>query len=67
MPAILISKRRVKQNHKASFLEEGETLTKRTKHSFVKYQKELNRKKKAEEKLAKRQGKRDKSMDDDKP
>ena len=40
-------------------------MAKRSKHSFIKFQKELKRKKKAEEKLAKRQGKKDKTIDDD--
>jgi hypothetical protein len=42
-------------------------MARRNKHSFAKFQKELKRKKKAEEKLAKRQGKKDKEIDDDKP
>ena len=41
-------------------------MAKRNKHSFAKFQKELKRKKKAEEKLAKRQGKKDKEIDEDK-
>jgi hypothetical protein len=40
-------------------------MAKRSKHSFIKFQKELKRKKKAEEKLAKRQGKKDKTVDAD--
>ena len=35
-------------------------MAKRNDHSFKKYQKELRRKKKADEKIARRQGKRDK-------
>jgi hypothetical protein len=35
-------------------------VAKRNDHSFKKYQKELRRKKKADEKIARRQGKRDK-------
>ena len=34
-------------------------MAKRNSHSFKKYQKELKRKKKAKEKLARRQGKKD--------
>ncbi len=41
-------------------------MAKRNKHSYAKFQKELKRKKKADEKLAKRQGKKDKEIDDDK-
>ena len=40
-------------------------MVKRSKHSYIKFQKELKRKKKAEEKLAKRQGKKDKTIDAD--
>jgi hypothetical protein len=42
-------------------------MARRNKHSFAKFQKELKRKKKAEEKLAKRQGKKDKEIDEDEP
>lgn len=42
-------------------------MAKRTKHSFIKYKKEIERKKKAEEKMARRQGKKDKAVDDDQP
>ena len=42
-------------------------MAKRTKHSFIKYKKEIERKKKAEAKLARRQGKKDKAMDDEQP
>jgi len=42
-------------------------MAKRTKHSFDKFQKERKRKKKAEEKLARRQGKKDKEIEADKP
>jgi hypothetical protein len=45
--------------------EERRIMAKRSKHSFIKFQKELKRKKKAEEKLAKRQGKKDKTIDAD--
>jgi hypothetical protein len=45
----------------------GGILAKRTKHSFIKYKKEIERKKKAEEKMARRQGKKDKAVDDDQP
>ena len=48
-------------------METGGTLAKRSKHSFAKYQKELKRKKKAKEKLERRQGKKDKAIDVDKP
>jgi hypothetical protein len=40
-------------------------MAKRGRHSFIKYQKELKRKKKAEEKLAKRLGKKDMAIDVD--
>ena len=43
----------------------GGILAKRTKHSYVKYIKEIERKKKAEEKMARRQGKKDKAMNDE--
>jgi hypothetical protein len=43
----------------------GGILAKRTKHSFIKYKKEIERKKKAEEKMARRQAKKDKEMDDE--
>jgi hypothetical protein len=43
----------------------GGILAKRTKHSFIKYKKEIERKKKAEEKMARRQSKKDKDMDDE--
>ena len=42
-------------------------MAKRTKHSFEKFQKERKRKKKAEEKLARRQGKKDKEIEAEKP
>ena len=42
-------------------------MAKRSKHSFIKFQKELTRKKKAKEKLAQRQGKKDQETDVDKP
>ena len=48
-------------------MEIGGILAKRSKHSFAKHQKEIKRKKKAVEKLARRQSKKDKSDDDDKP
>jgi hypothetical protein len=48
-------------------MEIGGILAKRSKHSFAKHQKELKRKKKAEEKLARRQSKKDKAIDVDKP
>jgi hypothetical protein len=43
----------------------GGILAKRTKHSFIKYKKEIDRKKKADEKMARRQSKKDKAMDDE--
>jgi hypothetical protein len=39
-------------------------MGKRNNHSFKKFQKELKRKKKAKEKLARRQGKKDQTLDD---
>jgi hypothetical protein len=42
-------------------------MAKRSKHSFIKFQKELKRKKKAKEKLVRRQGKNDQTTDVDKP
>jgi len=44
-------------------------MAKRSKHSFIKFQKELKRKKKAKEKLARRQGKKiqENETDVDKP
>jgi len=42
-------------------------MAKRSKHSFIKFQKELKRKKKAKEKLDQRQGKKDQATDVDKP
>ena len=39
-------------------------MSKRSSHSFKKYQKELKRKKKAKEKLARRQGKKDQAVND---
>jgi hypothetical protein len=41
-------------------------MVKRSKHSYIKFQKELKRKKKAKEKLARRQEKRDQAADVDK-
>jgi hypothetical protein len=40
------------------------TMAKKDMHSFKKYQKELKRKEKANEKLARRQGKKDKTLKD---
>ncbi|GAI02619.1 unnamed protein product [marine sediment metagenome] len=42
-------------------------MAKRSKHGFIKFQKELKRKKKAREKLVQRQGKKDQETDVDKP
>ena len=39
-------------------------MAKRNSHSFKKYQKELKQKKKAKEKLDRRQGKKDPAVDD---
>jgi hypothetical protein len=52
----------------ASGTEAGERriMVKRSKHSYIKFQKELKRKKKAKEKLARRQEKKDQVTDDDK-
>jgi hypothetical protein len=41
-------------------------MAKRNTHSFKKYEKELKRKKKAKEKLARRQGKKDEATEADK-
>ena len=41
-------------------------MAKRSNHSFIKSQKELKRKKKAKEKLARREGKKDQATDVDK-
>jgi hypothetical protein len=41
-------------------------MVKRSKHSYIKFQKELKRKKKAKEKLARRQEKKDQANDVDK-
>jgi hypothetical protein len=43
--------------------ERGGILAKRSKHSFIKFRKEIERRKKAEEKMSRRQGK--KNMEDD--
>jgi hypothetical protein len=48
-------------------MEIGGALAKNSRHTFTKYQKELKRKKKAEEKLARRQGKKDWAIDVGKP
>jgi hypothetical protein len=40
-------------------------MAKRSNHSFKKYQKELKRKKKAKEKLDRRQGKKDQTIEVD--
>ena len=39
-------------------------MAKRSSHSFKKYQKELERKKKAKEKLERRQGRKDQAVND---
>jgi hypothetical protein len=41
-------------------------MARRSKHSFIKFEKERKRKKKAEEKLARRQGKKDQATEVDK-
>ena len=38
-------------------------MAKRSKHSFIKFRKEIERKKKAEEKMLRRQGKKNKADD----
>jgi hypothetical protein len=43
---------------------ERNTMAKKDMHSFKKYQKELKRKEKANEKLARRQGRKDKTLKD---
>jgi hypothetical protein len=43
---------------------ERSTMAKKNMHSFKKYQKELKRKEKANEKLARRQGRKDKTLKD---
>ena len=40
-------------------------MAKRNVHSFKKFQKEINRKKKAKEKMAQRQGKKEQEAEDD--
>jgi hypothetical protein len=40
-------------------------MAKRSKHSFIKFQKELKRKKKTKEKIARRQGKQDQEAEVD--
>lgn len=42
-------------------------MAKRSKHSFIKYRKEIERKKKAEEKMSRRQGKKIKEDDVESP
>ena len=42
-------------------------MAKRSKHSFIKFQKELERKKKAKEKLERKQGKKDQEINVDNP
>jgi hypothetical protein len=39
-------------------------MAKRNRHSFKKFEKELKRKRKAKEKLARRQGKKDQTVND---
>jgi len=45
-------------------IAERSTMAKKNMHSFKKYQKELKRKEKANEKLARRQGRKDKTLKD---
>jgi len=45
-------------------LLKGGIMAKKDMHSFKKYQKELKRKEKANEKLARRQGKKDETLKD---
>ena len=40
-------------------------MAQRNRHSFIKFEKELKRKKKAKEKLERRQGKKNKATEDD--
>ena len=42
-------------------------MAKRSKHSFIKFQKEIERKKKAKEKLERKQGKKDQEINVDNP
>ena len=42
-------------------------MAKRGQHSFVKRQKEIKRQQKAQEKMARRQGKKDREPNEDKP
>jgi hypothetical protein len=64
----MLSTLRGSDQENASRTEGGERrmMAKRSNHSFIKFQKELRRKKKAKEKLARRQGKKDQSTDVDK-
>lgn len=43
----------------------GEIMARRGRHSFIKYEKELKRKKKAMEKMARRQGKKNQATEDE--
>ena len=45
-------------------LEKRGIMAKRSRHSFEKYEKELKRKKKAKEKIARRRGKKDHIIND---
>jgi hypothetical protein len=57
----------VERLHQARIGEKGIIMRKRNKRSFTKRQKELERKKKAKEKMARRQGKRDQATEVEKP
>jgi hypothetical protein len=57
----------VERLHQARIGERGIIRRKRNKRSFTKRQKELERKKKAKEKMARRQGKRDQATEVEKP
>ena len=48
-------------------IEKGRIMARRSKHSFIKFEKELKRKKKAKEKLERRQGKKEKVSEGDEP
>ena len=54
----------LESGHQPQILEKRRIMAKRNSHSFKKFQKELKRKKKAKEKLARRQGKKDQTVND---
>jgi hypothetical protein len=55
----------MEEGRREAGLETGGTMAKRSRHGFVKFQKELKRKKKAKEKMARRQGKKEESDNPD--